>query len=106
MDNDTFMEEVKKQFIRCERVLRKKEEFYASGLDRLSQFKKMAVLQEGTSLAALSGVMSKHLTRLVDMMESQTDIFKYKEKDWNETITDTMNYCLLLQGLLAERNND
>ena len=102
MDHETFMMEVEKQFLKCKRTLTSKGDLYAPGHDRLEQFKILAKLQNDTPIATLSGLVSKHFSTLVYMMENSVSKDSFKKKQWDETITDIMNYCLLLQGLLTE----
>jgi hypothetical protein len=100
MTNEEFFQEIDKQIIRCKRRLSQRQEKYAPlDDDRLSQFKKMAVLQGITPLQALAGAMAKHSTLLYDMMMGDVPA---KEKNWNETITDHINYLFLARALVQE----
>lgn len=104
MDQTTFDQVVKKQMMRCEAVLQRKAKHYAlSGVDRLEQFKKMAKLENTTPIQALGGAMAKHITKFFDM---STYPHNFKEKDWDETITDVMNYLILAKALVVEESGD
>lgn len=67
--------------------------------DRLKHFKKAASLMNTTPKAALFGMLNKHIISISDMC---TDGRDYTLARWNEKITDTMNYLLLLQALCIE----
>ena len=99
MDRTTFDQTVKKQMMRCESVLARKAKHYALWADRLEQFKKMATLENTSPITALGGVMAKHITKIYDMMALPKE---FKMKDWDESITDAINYLLLLKALLVE----
>lgn len=99
MDQQTFDQEVKKQWMRCERVLVKKADHYALDEDRLDQFKKIAVLNNTMPVNACISLMSKHVTKIYDMAEWPD---RFKIKDWDESITDCINYLMLLRAIIEE----
>lgn len=104
MDQTTFDQVVKKQMMRCEAVLQRKAKHYAvTGEDRLVQFKKMAILENQTVYDSLGGVMAKHVTKLYDMLTMPEE---FKMKDFDETITDLMNYLILLKALIVENSDE
>lgn len=102
MDSNTFMIMVEVQLDTCKAVLAKKRSQYASGVDRLSNFKKAAHLQDETPIKALHGMMSKHTVGLADLVELHNSGEVTTFADWLEYITDKINYLLLLRGLLEE----
>jgi hypothetical protein len=67
--------------------------------DRLRAFKKAAVLMNTTPKAALFGMLSKHLVSVSDMC---TDGQTYNIGLWNEKITDSMCYLILLRAIVEE----
>jgi hypothetical protein len=69
MRPDEFMTLVDAEVARCKRVLLAREKKYTAGGDRLGQFYKAAALTNGNSLTAIAGMMSKHVTKLFDLME-------------------------------------
>lgn len=71
-------------------------------VDRLAHFKKAAVIIEGTSKEALLGMLAKHLVSLSDMI---TDGKQYPVERWDEKISDSINYLLLLRALVEEDGN-
>lgn len=97
-----FEQVVNEQFEICRKVLFKKAEEYATGKDRFHNFRLAAGLQGCSEKQALFGMMAKHLVSLCDMCRSGDE---YPLELWNEKITDTINYALLLKGLVKEDNN-
>lgn len=67
--------------------------------DRLNCFKKAAVLMNTTPKAALFGMLTKHLVSVSDMC---TDKTSYSQKRWDEKITDSINYLLILSAMIKE----
>ena len=68
--------------------------------DRLAHFKKAAALLGQSQEQALMGMLSKHLVSLSDMC---FDEFLYYPKEvWQEKITDSINYLLILRAMLEE----
>lgn len=67
--------------------------------DRLRAFKKAAVLMNTTPKAALFGMLSKHLVSVSDMC---TDGQTYDIDRWNEKITDSICYLILLRAIVEE----
>lgn len=98
MTSETFERLMEEQFERCEAVLLHKAKEYATG-DRLHNFRVAADLQGCTEIQALSGMMSKHTVSVYDMCESGRD---YPLALWEEKITDSINYLLLLNALVRE----
>ena len=53
--------------------------------------------------AALMGMLSKHLISISDMC---TDERQYSREQWDEKITDSINYFLILRALVEEEPNE
>ncbi len=93
------------QLERCENLLVTKGAEYAPGvnrdsdLDRLAHFKKAAIIMNTTPRVALMGMLSKHLVSVSDMC---TDGKEYSIEKWNEKITDSINYLLILRAMIEE----
>lgn len=104
MTGTTFNEITKAQLKRCEEVLCKKADEYATD-DRLHNFKQAALLQEVTPTTALKGMMTKHTISVYDMMQGVEEGKTYPLELWNEKITDLMNYLLLLWATVNEDEN-
>lgn len=98
MDTETFEQLMEEQIRRSRDVLCSKAKEYATA-DRLHNFRVAAALQGCTPIQALSGMMSKHTVSVYDMCESGKD---YPIDLWQEKITDSINYLLLLNALVRE----
>ncbi len=97
------------QMERCEDMLVAKGAEYApdvtrdSDLDRLAHFKKAAVIMNTTPKVALMGMLSKHLVSVSDMC---TDGKEYSISKWDEKITDSINYLLILRAIIEEEKSE
>lgn len=69
--------------------------------DRLHNFKVAAALQGCTPKQALAGMMAKHSVSVYDMCRS-TELFAMGQ--WNEKITDHINYLLILRAMVEEES--
>lgn len=105
MNNTEFEKIITEQFDRCRETLVKKAEEYADDTDRLHNFKIAAKLQGVTPLTALGGMMAKHTVSVYDLIRRHEDGEAIDRAMWDEKIGDSLNYLLLLQGLLAEERN-
>ena len=89
------------QMRKCADILaHKKKEYTGDNIDRLSAFKIAAALQNCDLKAALAGMMSKHVVSLYDMCYST--LLHFDMKQWDEKITDCINYLILLKALVKE----
>jgi hypothetical protein len=95
---EEFNNVVEEQLTRCTNILIKKADEYATE-DRLHNFKVAAALRDSTPIQALSGMMVKHTVSVYDMCDSG-EVFPIEL--WNEKITDSINYLLLLRALVEE----
>ena len=75
------------------------EQQYRKCADVLA-FKIAASLQGCTPKAALAGMMSKHVVSLYDMCYSS--LLQFDLEQWDEKITDCINYLILLKALIKE----
>ena len=98
MNTEKFNEIINEQIARSYDVLVEKAKEYATE-DRLHNFKIAAHLQNETPIQALQGMMAKHTISINDMCNSG---HKYHIDVWNEKITDSINYLLLLRALVEE----
>ena len=98
MKAEEFTEVVHAQFNMCEDILDTKAHEYATG-DRLHNFKMAAELQGISPRRALAGMMAKHVVSIFDMCSS--DIV-YSKDQWDEKITDNINYLVLLQAIVID----
>ena len=99
MTVETFNIIVKEQLERCEELLTSKGQEYALGADRLAAFKKAAAFQGSTQAEAALGMMVKHLVSVSDMIQSHAH---YTTSRWDEKITDSINYLLILRAIIEE----
>lgn len=102
MNVRTFDACVKRKQAECRKVLKEKGEYYKVSEDRLDQFKKAAVLEDTTPIGALGGMMVKHTTKLYDLIAAEERGEHIEQEEWDEVITDHINYLHLLNGLLEE----
>lgn len=86
----------------CKTMLTKKKG-YGTNEDRLSNFKQAGHLQKIKPTSALMGMLAKHSVALNDYMSEyeRTDTLPPAE-ELEEKITDSINYLLLLKGLLID----
>ena len=103
MNTETFNEIIQGQIDLCLAVLVTKAMEYATE-DRLHNFRVAAELQGITAEQALAGMMAKHTVSVYDMCHSG-DV--YPIELWDEKITDSINYLLLLKALVSgERQHE
>ena len=98
MEVKVFDEIVKNRLKVCQATLTKKRKEYAIGVDRLSNFKVAGKLQRCSNEAALGGMLAKHIVSIYDGIDSGN----LTEEQWEEKLTDGINYLLLLEGLIKE----
>ena len=109
MNQKEFNEVIIRQTDRCKSMLVVKGAEYApraaknTAVDRLAHFKKAAVVMNSSPKAALMGMLSKHLISISDMC---TDERQYSRELWDEKITDSINYFLILRALVEEESNE
>lgn len=101
MDSETFNKHIERQIDRSKNTLLKKAREYASTMDRLHNFRVAAQLQNFSTAEALTGMMSKHIVSVYDMVCSGK---KYREEEWDEKIGDAINYLLILRAVVSEEN--
>ena len=109
MNQKEFNEVIVRQTECCKSMLVAKGAEYApkavknTAVDRLAHFKKAAVVMNTTPKAALMGMLSKHLISVSDMcMDGQ----QYSKEQWDEKITDSINYFLILCAIVEEELNE
>lgn len=98
MTSERFNEIIEEQINLCKDILCRKAEEYATE-DRLHNFKCAGGLMNCDPKEALMGMMVKHTVSISDMCRSGSN---YPEDLWNEKITDSINYLLLLKALVVE----
>ena len=98
MKNDKFVQLVEEQIARSRDILAIKQSEYATE-DRLHNFKVAAALQDCTMKQVCGGFLAKHIVSVYDMIRTNKD---YTMEHWNEKITDSINYLLLLRAIVEE----
>jgi len=93
---------LKNALFEIERTLGKKAEEYARG-DRLSNFKKAALLMNTTPERALFGFVAKHIVALSDFINDLSLDKNRSLAQWIEKTRDITNYMILLEALVIER---
>lgn len=99
MNTVDFERVVSEQIERSTSVMCNKAKEYATQ-DRLYNFKVAAGIRDCTPIQALAGMMEKHTVSVYDMCDSGGE---YPIELWNEKITDSINYLLLLRALVEEK---
>lgn len=103
MKTEQFNEIIHEQISRSLDVLVVKAKEYATN-DRLHNFKVAAALKGETPVQALAGMMAKHTVSVYDMC--MTKEINRNMDTWNEKITDSINYLLILRALIEEADNE
>ena len=99
MTHEAFERVLQEQLSLCTDILCKKSKEYSTDSDKLHNFKTAAAVQGITQIQALSGMMAKHTVSIYDMCASGKS---YPISLWEEKITDSINYLLLLKGIIVE----
>lgn len=96
-----FKQVFEQQVDRCRVLLiRKTKEYTGDNADHLSAFKAAAALQSCTPERALAGMLAKHIVSLYDLCYAENTVFRLEE--WDEKITDSINYLVLLRAIVKE----
>lgn len=101
MKHDDFIDVVHKTLSHCTDLLISKGIEYNPVEDRLAAFKQAGALERTTPQRALFGMLAKHIISVQNMCD--TEITDYSEEQWQEKIGDSINYLLLLSGLVKEK---
>ena len=88
-------------------VLTAKAGEYASGSDRLHNFKVAGNARGKSDVAALDGMLMKHIVSVWDGIDDmEEDPTFCPDQDWvDEKLGDVHNYLYLLEGLIADRRS-
>ena len=102
-----FDDVLKERLRKTESVLAAKAQEYATGENRYHNFHRAAELLGCTPEQALMGMLAKHLVSVLDMVEVTAELGwrPWPSEDMiDEKIGDTINYLILLEGLLKQRS--
>ncbi|NCD13703.1 MAG: hypothetical protein EOL92_00535 [Bacteroidia bacterium] len=91
-----------RRFDACGEVMIQKSAEYSRQNDRLWNFKRAADMQGITPAEALRGMWAKHLVSVFDMIDHLALGNVPSQATCDEKIGDTINYTLLLEGLIEE----
>ena len=105
MDYKELEKIVDRQIKICKDALLIKNKEYARGGDALSNFKKAGRMKGETPEKALLGMWVKHLVSVFDIIHDLDDNHLPSDSLLDEKIKDTVNYPMLLKGLIIERKN-
>jgi len=90
----------------CNAVLTVKGEEYSRGGDRLWNFKAAARMRNSTPEEALMGMKAKHDVSVDDMVAGLATGKIPSKEAVAEKFGDSINYLLLLEGLIEERRKN
>ena len=103
MTQKEVMEIFSRQVGLCYKTLQQKTQEYAGDdPDRLGAFKTAAALMRCSPSQALAGMLAKHIVSLYDMCFADSE--SYRMDTWEEKITDSINYLLLLKAIVKEED--
>lgn len=106
MNHKRFDQIVEERLARCREVLCAKGEEYSRNNDRLWNFKAAARHLDTTTGKALLGMKVKHDVSLSDMIDDIDSGCIFSRGYVSEKIGDSINYLLLLEGLIEEARDD
>lgn len=100
----TFNNVLDNRLFKIQKVLKEKAKEYSSDNDRYHNFNLAARIADVTPERALFGMMLKHWTSVMDLIDWADDYNKMLTTELiDEKIGDTINYLILLEGLLYAR---
>lgn len=92
-------------FPEIQEVLTLKDEYYSLG-NRFKNFENQAKMIGTNKFEALRGNWMKHLDSIMQGIQG-THINKHRDYEWwKEKIIDSINYQILLLGMIKDRDND
>lgn len=103
MKQEAFDEIMHRRMKVCEDVLRQKSSEYSTDEDKLHNFKRAAGMLRCSPERALVGMMAKHVISVLDIVDAFNEDRGFSSSVFDEKITDTINYLILLEALIKER---
>lgn len=100
--SEIFEEVLDRRLRLCKEILGEKAKEYAANSDRFHNFNRAALILGTTPENALIGMFTKHLVSVLDMIDKVAFHTPSKELI-DEKIGDSINYLILLEGLLIKR---
>ena len=99
MEAKEFNEIVKNLHKSCQSTLSNRAKIYANS-DRFRNFKNVARIKNTNKYDALLGMFLKHVEAWIQFMEK--DVKETPMEQWEEKITDMINYFTLCLGMVIE----
>jgi len=87
-------------------TLQKKGDEYAPNSDRLQNFKDGGKLLKETSESYLIGLVTKHYLSVIDCIHQLEIGIDTKPEVWTEKTGDIINYMIILEAIIHERQSD
>lgn len=108
MKSAEFEKHVEQQLENCRSVLINRARNYASREDRLANFKTAARRLNVQPETAARWYREKHETAMSQALDTiqEEGATEFRLETWQEWITDSMNYLILLGALLKDRYTD
>ena len=103
MNIKKFNQLVQERLLKIEKVLMDKGEEYSTDDDKLHNFNKGAYMVRKTREEVLFGFLLKHIVSVTDIIE-KIDKKVPSNQVIDEKIGDCINYFILLEACLKERN--
>jgi hypothetical protein len=103
MNKTKFDECVENRIARIRKVLTAKAEEYATEGNRFHNFDVAARILDCTPEQALRGMLLKHIVSVLDLIQGAEEVDQINAAVIDEKIGDTINYLILLEGLLLRR---
>jgi hypothetical protein len=106
MTSKEFMEIAQARVVHCLALMEvKKGPEYSRGGDRFSNFRRAGQLLGVKPTTALLGFLTKHLVSVIDIVNDIEAGRPVILEQFEEKITDSINYLLLLEGLAKEMDS-
>lgn len=106
MPIELYNEIINDQIDKCKSMICSKRAEYATDQTPTDNFNRAAMLLKQKPTTGLAGVMAKHTISIYDMLYDHERGAEFSKEKWDEKITDSINYLLLLQVLLEEERRN
>jgi hypothetical protein len=103
MEKTKFDECIENRIHKIREILSAKAGEYATDYNRFHNFDVAARILDCTPEQALQGMMLKHIVSVLDLIQGAEEEDLIKATAIDEKIGDTINYLILLEGLLLRR---
>jgi len=104
MNHKEFEKLLEERFNKIRSTLANKNKEYASGEDKLHNFKRAGKMLGCTQEKALIGMWTKHIISILDIVDKWEDAGTLPNvEQLEEKIGDSINYLILLEACFKER---